>query len=271
MSDTIRLFLGSSPNGEDYEADAVAEYSARKNSSLPIDLTWMRQSKSGPYSGWSCGSGRTPFSHYRWSLPAMCGFAGRAIYADADFVFMADLAELWRQPIPGVILCLKSSKPSGKIRTCCMVFDCAKAKGIVPDLKALKRMPDPQGTLSKQFYNDAVSSGYECGNWNVRDPQTQEELLSPDTKAVHHTHMYSQLHLSYVAARLSKEGREHWYRGEIVQHKNEALRVLFDELLKEAQAAGYTYESYGYGKDGFVPVARKGYVNAVPASMKATA
>ena len=100
MSETIRLFIGTSPQGEDYEAEAVAAYTAQKFSSLPIEITWMRQAKSGPYAGWrGMTHGVTPFSSFRWSPPAMCGFQGRAIYTDVDFVFHADLAELWNEDI----------------------------------------------------------------------------------------------------------------------------------------------------------------------------
>ena len=45
MNDVIRLFIGTSPNGEDYEAEAVAAYTAQKYSSLPLEITWMRQAK----------------------------------------------------------------------------------------------------------------------------------------------------------------------------------------------------------------------------------
>lgn len=40
---TIRLFIGTSANGEDTDAEMVYEYSLRKNCSVPIDITWMRQ------------------------------------------------------------------------------------------------------------------------------------------------------------------------------------------------------------------------------------
>lgn len=244
MSDPIRLFVGTSPNGEDYEAEAVLAYSARKYASQPVEIVWMRQVKSGMYSGWACASGRTPFSHFRWSLPAACDFHGRAIYCDADFLFLGDLAELWAAPIPGVILAQKSKKPGGKIKTCCMVFDCERSAGHVPTLEALRRMPDPQGHLTKYFqeHGDLVS-GYGCGEWNARDPESLNEQI----KAVHYTRMEHQLHLKHAQARLAKQGKAHWYTGPVFAHPNAELQRLFDTLLVEAQAAGYTYESFGYG------------------------
>lgn len=257
MSDTIRLFVGTSPNGEDYEAEAVLAYSARLQSSLPVEITWMRQAKSGTFSGWKCASGRTPFSHFRWGIPAACGFKGRAIYCDADFLFLGDLAELWAAPIPGVLLAQKSRKPGGKVKTCCMLFDCAKAAGHVPTLDQLRRMDDPQGHLSKYFQTHGeLVDGYGCGEWNARDPET---LGDPHIKAIHYTRMEHQLHLTHAAARLAKQGKAHWYTGPVFPHPNVALQALFDRLLVEAQAAGYTYESFDYGGAGAVDIARRNF------------
>ena len=45
MSDAVRIFIGTSANGEDAEAEMVYEYSLRKNASVPIEITWMRQTR----------------------------------------------------------------------------------------------------------------------------------------------------------------------------------------------------------------------------------
>ncbi len=244
MSETIRLFIGTSPNGEDYEAEAVAAYTAQKCSSAPIEITWMRAAKKGPYSGWKLASGRTPFSAFRWSPPAMCGFEGRAIYTDVDFVFHADLAELWTEEIPGVIV-TKRPKPAGKLKTCCTLFDCAKAKGHIADLDGLKRMDDPQGFYSNYFKDrPALVSNYASGEWNAHDAF---DLSNPRIKATHYTRIEHQLHLKHAIARLAKQGKSHWYTGPVFAHPNPALQSHFDAMLVEAQAAGLTYESFGYG------------------------
>lgn len=237
----IRLFVGADGTNSDLESQAVLEWSVRKNASEPVDIVWMQQAATGPYSGWRCGSARTPFSHFRWSIPAMCNYEGRAIYTDSDFIFVADIAELWHQPIPNVLLTLKSSKPHGKARTCCILFDCAKAKGHVPTLDQLKQMPDPQGTCSNYFRaNDHLMDRYQ-GEWNARDPET---LSDPRIKAIHYTRMEHQVHLKHALPRLKAEGRSHWYTGPVFQHPNRELQALFDVLLAEAIAHGYTPERY---------------------------
>lgn len=254
MSDVIKLFVGTSPNGEDYEAEAVLAHTAAKFSSRPVEIVWMRAAKKGPYAGWKLASGRTPFSAFRWSVPAMCGFEGRGIYTDVDFVFHGDLAELWAEDIPGVIV-TKQSKPGGKLKTCCTLFDCAKAKGHIADLDGLRKMDDPQGFYSNYFKDrQPLVSNYASGNWNAIDTF---DLSKPAIKATHYSRMEHQCHLPHAIARLKAEGRSHWYAGTVFAHPDRALQAHFDAMLLEAQAAGLTYDSFGYG--GGAEISRRNF------------
>lgn len=241
MSETIRLFVGADCHNCDLESQMVLEYSVRKHASQPVEITWMQQAKSGPWAGWHCGSGQTPFTHFRWSIPAVCHYEGKAIYCDSDFVFVADIAELWNQDVPGVFL---SKQPKGKLRkTCCLLFDCAKAKGHVPDLQTLKSWPDPMRTMFAYFTaHPELSSGF-AGNWNCRDGE-DVPLGDPSVKAIHYTHIPSQLHLKHSLPRLKREGKKHWYTGRVEPHPRPDLQLLFDTYLSEALAAGYTVDQY---------------------------
>lgn len=236
----IRLFIGVSANNEDLEAQAVLEYTARKYCSLPLDIVWMRQAADGPYSGWACNTGRTPFTHFRWSIPAVCGYQGRAIYTDVDFFFVADLAELWNQAIPNVALV---RNPTGKLSTSCILFDCAKAKGHVPDLGALRRMPDAHGTCLNYFRAHPELLAATDGNWDCPDLKGWR-LDDPRLKAVHFTRIETQLHLKHAIPRLQREGGRHWYEGDVFPHPNVELVAYYDQLLTEAMAAGYTLDRY---------------------------
>lgn len=245
MSGPIRLFIGAAANSEDLESQMVAEYSARHHCSLDLEITWMQQAAKGPYAGWKCGSGRTPFTHFRWSLPAMCQFQGRAIYTDVDFIFRADLAELWTQPIPGVFLAKVGKK--GLSKTCCMLFDCARAKGHVPDLPTLRSLPDPQGWMMKYFREHPdLTSPYE-GDWNAIDIKGYDDIHDPRIKAIHYSRIEHQMSLKYAVPRLKSEGKSHWYTGPIGPHPRPDLIDLFDKLYNEAIASGYTLEQYRQG------------------------
>lgn len=155
---------------------------------------------------------------------------------------MADIAELWHQPIPNVLL---SKQPKGKLgKTCCLLFDNEKAKGHVPDLDTLRTMPDPQGALSKYFEgHPELSSGFE-GDWNCIDGGDYTSLSDPRLKAIHYSRMSHQLHLKHAIPRLRAEGRSHWYTGEVTEHPRKDLQQLFDDLLVEAIANGFPPERY---------------------------
>lgn len=238
----IRLFVGASPNNEDLEAQSVLEYSARKHVSLPIDITWMMLShdKRSPFHGWDAGAWTTPFSGLRWAIAAICGFEGRAIYTDLDFLFLADLAELWQQDIPGVFL-LKD--PGGKLKTCCMLIDCAAAKGHFPTLEQLRGMKDANGTVLNYFRAHKELVHAFSGEWNCVDGGGLA-LDDPRIKAIHYSRIETQLHLKHAVPRLAREGRSHWYQGEVFPHQRQDLQALFDGLLVLATNTGYRPERY---------------------------
>ncbi len=255
MSETIRLFVGADGTNCDLESQMVLEYSVRQKASQDVEIVWMQQRADGPYSGWKCGSGRTPFTHFRWSIPAMCGYEGRGIYCDSDFIFMADIAELWNQPVSGVFLAKVGKK--GLHKTCCMLFDAAKAKGHVPDIAGLRKMEDPQGTLVKYFTERReLYSGF-AGDWNAIDLKGYESADDPRIKAIHYSRMEMQPQLVHAVPRLAREGKTHWYGGPTGPHEHPQMQPLFDRMYREALAAGYTLDQYRV--DAFAGATRKDF------------
>lgn len=261
MSETIRLYVGTDGTNCDLESQMVLEYSVRKHASQPIEIVWMTQAESGPWSGWQCKTGRTPFTHFRWSIPAVCGWEGKAIYTDSDFFFLADIAELWQQPIPHVGLV---ANPDGKVVTSCILFDCAKAKGHVPDLKALKAMPDAHSHCLNYFRTnrgllDRFEGAWDCRDFE-KDPTGKRAVDESKIKAYHYTRMEIQCHLKYAVPRLTAEGRQHWYAATgapIFDHPRQDLQAVFDRLYHEALAAGYTVDQYRV--NAFSGAQRKGF------------
>lgn len=257
MSD-IRIFVGTDCNNCDLESQAVLEYSIRKHASQPVEIVWMQQAKTGPWSGWRTASARTPFSHYRWSIPAVCGYQGKAIYCDSDFIFIADVAELWNQDVPGVFLLKMGKKEGAKLKTCCLLFDCAHAKGHVPGLDKLRGMDDAQGRMLEYFRTRPALIGSYQGDWNAVDLKGYDSLDDPRIKAIHYSRIETQLHLKHAIARLKREGRKHWYEGEVFPHPRPDLQALFDSYLAEAIRVGYTPEQYRI--DPFGPYEKRRFV-----------
>jgi hypothetical protein len=247
----IRLFVGCDGTNSDLESQAVLEYSVRKHASEPVEIAWMQQAKSGPWSGWRCNTGRTPFTHFRWGIPSACKYEGRAIYCDSDFLFLADIAELWHQPIPNVGLV---RNPTGKLSTSCILFDCAKAKGHVPTIDQLRLLPDAHSTVLNYFRTHiGLLTAFE-GNWDCadfeKDVKQKSRLDDPRIKAIHYTRMEQQLHLKHALPRLKAEGRQHWYTAPVFDHPRQDLQALFDRYYAEAQASGYTVDRYRVGMAG---------------------
>ena len=87
----IKIFVGTSDE-DDLVAEQTLEYTLKKHSSEPIEITWMRPSNMGK---WINSSWGTPFTGFRWAIPSMCDFKDRAIYMDVDMICLHDIAEFW--------------------------------------------------------------------------------------------------------------------------------------------------------------------------------
>jgi hypothetical protein len=239
----IRLFVGCAANHEDLESQAVLEWSVRKHASEPVEITWMRLSRdpASPWSGWATERWATPFSGFRWCLPEVCGFQGRAIYCDSDVIFMADVAELWRQEFkPGKAI---MAKGGGSWRLCVSLWDCEAMRKHLPPLAAMKANSDFHraqcGRISAASYIQAFD-----GNWNCLDGEKCQSLHDRAIKAIHYTSIGTQPQLSYALPRLRAMGRRHWYDGKVEKHWRSDLVALFGEMLEEAKVNGCPPERY---------------------------
>ena len=131
MTEAIQVFVGSAPHGLDAESDLVLEYSLRKHCSAPVDIHWMRTGTDMLWKEWEQSQWATPFSGFRWAVPAANQFRGRAIYLDNDIVILAGhcrVAECGHAgptihgTLAGPVLCLgvrlRQGKGSVAVPTC---------------------------------------------------------------------------------------------------------------------------------------------------------
>lgn len=240
--ETVRVFVGTSANGEDAEAEMALEWSLRSRSTLPVAITWMRLSHDpvSVWSGWNSSKWATPFSAFRWAIPAACNFQGRAIYMDVDMVAVADIAELWRMPIePGKIVVARGG---GSWRFCVSLWDCAAAKDYILPLDVLKADPASHVRMIDLFRrHPELVQAFPAGQfWNFLDTTDADLSLA---KVVHFTNMATQPHGPLALAR----GVHHWFEksgGVRKPHPNKALVALFEEAYRGALDAGYKLENY---------------------------
>lgn len=245
----IRVFVGCDPNDCDLEQMMVLDYTLRKHASLPVDIHWMQLSRdpqsfwySNPErdQGWRTERWATPFSGFRWAIPAFCGYQGRAIYMDTDMIVLSDLAELWSQPMePEAVVIAKREKNFQ--RYCVMLWDCGRAKAVLPDIEALRRRPQAHADMQKYFSKRPKRVQRLDPAFNSIDGEGQPiERI----KLLHYSDMGTQFSHKYALPRLAREGRSHWFDGEVLPHPRQDLAELFDRCYAEALQHGYSPERY---------------------------
>lgn len=246
----IRIFIGCAANHEDAESQAVLEYTLRKHASLPLDITWMKLSRdrNSPWfsdkgEGWRTDAWATPFSGFRWAIPEICGFQGRAIYSDSDCIVQADIAELWNQKFkPGKVVMAKGGQESW--RYCVSMWDCAAVKTHMMPLARLRSAVSAHQTMIRFFKGSHDLVQAFSGNWNCIDGENYARLDDPDIKVIHYSSEAHQPQLKFAVPRLRALGRRHWFDGEIKQHWRSDMLALFFSKLKEAEAVGYPVDRY---------------------------
>lgn len=228
----IRVFIGCAPNHEDAESQAVLDYTLHKYATEDIDTTWMKLSDD-PWSElhaqiWDTSTWPTPFSAFRYAVPALCGFEGRAIYMDSDVIARADVAELFNADMHGAPVMAKNGS-----RLCVSLWDCAHPAHL--PLADVRRGVRPS-------YN--VRPFPDGQDWNCLDGEGHASLDDPEIKALHYTSMPHQPHLRFALPRLAAAGLSHWFDGKVTQHWRADVQALFDAEYHDAIEAGYTVDKY---------------------------
>lgn len=249
MSDAVSVFVGCDPNDCDLEQMMVLEYSLRKHASLPVSIHWMRLSRdpaspwfSDPQGGlgWNTEQWVTPFSGFRWAIPALCSFTGRALYMDADMLVLRDIAELWRMPLQaGRVM---SAKGSGKKwRFCVTLWDCAAARPFLPDADALRRSAGAHRQLIREF----SGAPHRIQPLHPDDNNIDGEGRRADQiRILHYSDIGTQFSHRFSMPRLQSEGSRHWFDGAVLPHPRRDLQSLWEQYYHEALAAGYRLDAY---------------------------
>lgn len=247
--DLIKIFIGCDPNNCDLEQLMVLEYSIRKHTQFPVEIHWMQLShdaNSHWFSdqklnhGWNTERWATPFSGFRWAIPELCNFEGRAIYMDADIIVLCDLAELWIHPIDtNSIVIAKGGKSSARLCTC--VWDCEKAQKLLPSLEQLRSQPDSHKSMMQLLkQHPELVTPYQDSYNNIDG----EDMPIEHIKILHYSDMGTQFSHKYALPRLEKQNQKHWFNGKIMSHPRKDLISLFDQYYAEALTSGYYPENY---------------------------
>lgn len=226
MSDPVRIFIGSSANGEDAQIEIAYEHSIRRNCSRPVEITWMRQTNDTDsiWGGWQTQNWSTPFSGYRWAIPEACNFEGRAIYTDCDMINFKDMAELLDVDLQGKPCAARRGSRFGGHEFCVMVFDCAAMRQHVLPVARQKKIAEAHHRMIGKFSGNGDLVADLDPRWNCLDG---EDYSLDDIWQLHFTRMNSQ------------PWQPAWFTGQPEKHRRDDVVEAFYHSLQLARDAGY--------------------------------
>lgn len=252
----LRVFVGTSPGGEDAEACIVFEHTLRRASSVPLDIYYMALSRQeGALThGWRTAGWTTPWTGLRWAVPEMCEWSGRAVYFDCTTIVRGDVADLARAEFPAGSSVLVRREGS-RVLTGCLVWECARAKKWLPSITDMRIDPAAHQRNCATLASRRSLMGDLPAGWGLRDIDfSREPAIVTGSVNCANTYMYP--HARHALRRLRPEGRTHWFTGTRVPHFCSRLTQLFDEEYGDATTAGYVPSGYAldanYGDYGLV-------------------
>jgi lipopolysaccharide biosynthesis glycosyltransferase len=137
----------------------------------------------------------TEFSNYRFLIPALCNFTGRAIFIDSDTICLADIGKLFHMDMEGNDLVAKGNaygqSEDKRWGLSVMLIDCAKARfdleKYLDDVEEKKYTYTDFHQLSPKFQKfHPFKIGELSPQWNDFDH------YDANTKVIHYTNLYSQ-------------------------------------------------------------------------------
>ena len=219
----IRIFIGTSPGKDDEKAEKALEYSLRKHSSEELEIVYMRNDDrlSNFFSGFKADDWWTPFSYLRWAIPEYCNFEGRAVYMDVDQLNFRDISELAGMDLQGKAA---ATRPGG--RTCVMVMDCDKMKGLVPPVEEIRANPgNVHQMMSKKIAANSVE--YDA-RWNCLDGEGRR---ASDIWHLHFTDMATQ---PWAPAWTKETHAAHGVQYKHKPHPRPDLVYIWEHVYKES-------------------------------------
>ncbi len=229
MSDLLKIFIGSEPMQR--VAELVLRHSLTRRSSVPLEIQSMENLNLGLESQMFTG-----FSIYRFHVPFLCGYKGRAISMDADIVCQADIAELYNLPMTsGAMARVKTG-----FATSVLLLDCEKLKhwNVVEWTPRLKNRNIYVRTMWGRPH------GLSTPDLTPLDPLwNQLDDFQPGGKMIHYTNIARQPWKQpghQFACIFLKELKHAIENGVITKElvlEEEAKQHVYTGLLKDAMAA----------------------------------
>jgi hypothetical protein len=119
----IRVYVGATAS--ELLPLKVLEHTIKEHSTLPVQMSFMadleyplpRDEKNQP---------GTKFSFYRFMIPALAGYGGKALYLDSDMMVFRDMRELWEIPFDGAqVLTVRTKEGAATKNHSVLLIDCS--------------------------------------------------------------------------------------------------------------------------------------------------
>ena len=221
MDRTIRIFIASDRWQQAAGAERVLEYSIRKHATCPVDIRWMRSGDPGwevtpdgrngtwnigrePGSAWPKKGWGTDFSAFRFAIPEVAGFTGRAVYMDVDMLVLGDVAELLEVPLVRPWVCCHPAMSDVSVIDCAAFVD----KGW-PTLEELKMFPGKCYHHMQRLTRLGLLSDTLPWDWNCRD---SADDWKETTRLLHFTAIPWQPWHPYDTVRYTPHPKPAWVR-----------------------------------------------------------
>ncbi len=118
-----RIFVGA--DAEQTLGARILDFSVQKHATMDVTVELLDPARI-PVPKDPANRSRTGFSFCRFEIPALCGYAGRGVYVDADMQVFTDITDLWTYPLDDADLLYALSHPSqGRTpQTSVMLLNC---------------------------------------------------------------------------------------------------------------------------------------------------
>ena len=197
--DTIKVFVGTDES--QYLAVKVLEYSIKKYCKSPVEVIPMINLKV-PTPKNPLNQSRTGFSFFRFCIPELCHYQGRAIYMDADMLVFRNIEELWNLPFNGKKLLAQSeltdeqksnvnvNSPKRRWKQCSvMLLDCSVLKWNVQ--KIVQELDEGKYNYDQLFRELCILDETEVG-YTIPYEWNSLEHWDLTTGNIHYTDMGTQ-------------------------------------------------------------------------------
>lgn len=194
LVEPFRVFIGT--EDDQVIAHRVLEYSIRKSSSVPVEITPMLNLPT-PIPKDPANRARTTFSFARFAIPELCGYRGRALYLDADMVVFDDIAELANLDFGGhKVLCTRPGERAegwskfeaphlGARSVAVMLLDCERLDWDVKEIVA--GLDEGRYTYEQLMSDVCVVEPHEIGDTLPPEWNHLEQYEPGNTKLLHYT------------------------------------------------------------------------------------